>query len=586
MPRSLLLLAATTLLTASLSGCAPDASAPEGLDASALATEAPDLDPHGPGADCGSCHAAQRDAWDGSDHARALGAADSEQVRARFDGVPVVLPGLTATPMLLDGKPSFSIEDGAGVRQLPVALVVGHDPLQQVLLDGPRGELLVAPVAWDIDAERWFDPSVDGVAGDPADPLYWGGIAGTFDHQCAGCHATGVVKRFDPVQGRYDTTWDEPHVACAACHGDPAAGDLADMTDKVAVQDTCAACHGRRDPIAPGFRPGDALLDFFAPELLASVAYTPDGGIVDGDEAFVYGSFSQSRMHAAGVTCVDCHDPHSGETVADGNALCASCHDAERFDAVEHHRHEPGTPGAQCVECHMPEATYMGVDQRRDHHIRVPDPALAAELGVRDACSRCHGQVPGPLPASYRLADADFARLIAAARAGDPNAAPGLREALADLELVPFRRASALQLLARFAPQESEPEAAAALADDDALVRAAAAELLGGWGLHLADVSPLLVDPVRAVRFAALRGLAGHPGVDDRAIAEVLFEWERSSLPDVDLPSTWTNQAVLRARLGDRRSAVAALRVALRLDPDFQPALANLAALTGGSNRP
>ena len=103
-----------------------------------------------------------------------------------------------------------------------------------------------------------------------------------------------------------------------------------------------------------------------------------------------YGSFLQSRMHQAGVTCADCHDPHSAKLRADGNALCAQCHMPAKFDVAEHHHHQPGSAGAKCVNCHMPTKNFMVVDARRDHSIWVPRPDLSVALGTPNACTQCH----------------------------------------------------------------------------------------------------------------------------------------------------------------------------------------------------
>ena len=67
-----------------------------------------------------------------------------------------------------------------------------------------------------------------------------------------------------------------------------------------------------------------------------------------------------------------------------------------RFDAREHHHHELGSAGAQCVNCHMPTKTYMVVDARRDHSIRVPRPDLSISLGTPNACNQCHADRPAP----------------------------------------------------------------------------------------------------------------------------------------------------------------------------------------------
>ncbi len=155
-----------------------------------------------------------------------------------------------------------------------------------------------------------------------------------------------------------------------------------------AVLDACGACHTRRKVIAEGNTPATRLLDRSMPALLEPGLYHADGQI-DG-EVFEVGSFMQSKMFAAGVTCTNCHDPHTGGLRASGNGLCAQCHAPPKFDVTEHHHHAPGGSGAQCVACHMPAKTYMGVDLRRDHSFRVPRPDLTETIGVPNTCNACH----------------------------------------------------------------------------------------------------------------------------------------------------------------------------------------------------
>ena len=45
--------------------------------------------------------------------------------------------------------------------------------------------------------------------------------------------------------------------------------------------------------------------------------------------------------------------------------------------------------GAEC-ECHMPHKTYMGIDKRRDHSIRIPRPDHTVKFGTPNACNQCH----------------------------------------------------------------------------------------------------------------------------------------------------------------------------------------------------
>ena len=72
--------------------------------------------------------------------------------------------------------------------------------------------------------------------------------------------------------------------------------------------EVCAPCHARRAEFDDA-RAGQPLLDAYRPTFLLEGLYRADGQMQD--EVYNYGSFLQSRMHAAGVTCSDCHDPHS-----------------------------------------------------------------------------------------------------------------------------------------------------------------------------------------------------------------------------------------------------------------------------------
>ncbi|MHC5068318.1 MAG: ammonia-forming cytochrome c nitrite reductase subunit c552, partial [Planctomycetota bacterium] len=153
--------------------------------------------------------------------------------------------------------------------------------------------------------------------------------------------------------------------------------------------DSCARCHARRGQIHDdAYTFGDDFLDHHHPSLMISPLYHPDGQILDED--YVYGSFLQSAMYHAGVTCADCHDVHSTRTHVEGNALCARCHLPSTYDTPEHHFHPTDSTGASCADCHMPETVYMGVDWRRDHSMRVPRPDLSLRHGTPNACTTCH----------------------------------------------------------------------------------------------------------------------------------------------------------------------------------------------------
>jgi tetratricopeptide (TPR) repeat protein len=226
---------------------------------------------------------------------------------------------------------------------------------------------------------------------------------------CADCHSTNLKKNYDVTKGEYHTTWSEIDVSCEACHGpgslhvelassrslfwDRQRGyALAKLKDSsnVPQMQACAPCHSRRRVIAPDYTAGCNYYDYFANEVLTPSAYHADGQILD--EVYEYTSFLESKMYHKNVRCTDCHDPHSARLKHEGNKVCTSCHQhpAGKYDGTNHHRHSMTSAGAQCVECHMPQATYMDVDPRRDHSFRIPRPDLSVKLGTPNACTRCH----------------------------------------------------------------------------------------------------------------------------------------------------------------------------------------------------
>src|SRR5437867_4407064 len=142
----------------------------------------------------------------------------------------------------------------------------------------------------------------------------------------------------------------------------------------------CASCHSRRAELTGDFVPGDNFFDHYALSIPdESDLFYPDGQIRDEDYEFT--AFLGSKMHAAGVRCMDCHEPHSAKTRIPGNDLCMICHGQApvlaapgavktaqdrpgsppppKIDPLTHTHHPPGTRGDSCVDCHMAQTTYM-----------------------------------------------------------------------------------------------------------------------------------------------------------------------------------------------------------------------------------
>ncbi|MDJ0852718.1 MAG: tetratricopeptide repeat protein [Myxococcota bacterium] len=578
---------------------------------------------------CAACHAAEAEAWRGSHHDLAMQEARPDTVLGDFDGAELTHFGVTTTFFRRDGAYLVRTEgpDGA-LHDYEVAYVFGVDPLQQVLLPLPGGRLQALTVAWDSrpaseGGQRWYSLYPDERI-PPGDRLHWTGRDQSWNHMCADCHSTGLRKGYHEAEDAYDTRFEALDVSCEACHGPgsrhvermqaPSARggtglavrlgasrgawrfvDAEPIARRVAGGDaseveSCGRCHARRALLHEADVPAPHLLDTHRPALLSEGLYHADGQILD--EVYVYGSFLQSRMFAAGVTCGDCHDPHALGVRAEGNALCGGCHRPEVFDTPEHHHHEAGGAAARCTACHMPSRTYMGVDVRHDHGFKVPRPDLTGSLGVPNACQDCHADRPASWArdavASWRGATEapprHFAEALAAGRRGLPGAGRALIRLADDRDAPGLVRATALDLLSRRGEPAPEATLEMGLGAADPLVRVAAAgaaETLPP-DARVRLVAPLLRDPVRGVRMEAARVLADVPPARfplgaRAAQATALEEYRAAQRLHADRPESHLNLGLLRARRGELALAEAAYRRALARAPGFVPAAVNLA---------
>lgn len=571
-------------------------------------------------ATCRQCHQVAYDRWLGSDHDMAMDVATEGTVLADFNDTEFTYRGVASRFYRRDGKFLVHTEGPGGeMGEFEITHVFGHEPLQQYLVPFPGGRLQVLSVTWDTENQRWYRQYPDTDI-PPDDWLHWTRGAQNWNAMCAECHSTNLRKGYDPTTDTYDTTWSDIDVGCEACHGPgsrhvawaeiapmarpelPNVGlvvDTSNLTPQRLVEH-CAPCHSRRAELGDYDHTGAELLDHMLPSLLEEGLYHADGQILD--EVYVYGSFLQSKMYARGVTCRDCHDSHSLKLHHEGNELCLQCHEREAYDTDDHHFHQKiheGRPseGALCVKCHMVEQPYMVIDWRADHSFRVPRPDLSAELGTPNACTGCHSdQTPEWAIDAYRrwygeARKPHFGTTFAAAREGNPAAQPELTRLAASELQAPVVRATALELLARAADAAGAAALRAALDADDALLRRTAAEhmpLLVARDVE--RLAPLLSDPVKAVRMAAMSRLAAVPRdrlkpYQQEAFDAALTEYRASMGYALDFASSNFNLGNLEYALGNRDAAESYYRAALRIDDLFAPAKANLAVLLSAQGR-
>jgi predicted CXXCH cytochrome family protein len=112
--------------------------------------------------------------------------------------------------------------------------------------------------------------------------------------------------------------------------------------------------------------------------------------------------FVQSLMYRRGVTCATCHDVHGTDNVAQlrlpPQQLCLSCHGPNSPNGphaatiAEHTHHADGSPGSQCIACHMPKIQTQGVPGAfvSAHTFRFIPPAFTDKYKIPNPCTTCH----------------------------------------------------------------------------------------------------------------------------------------------------------------------------------------------------
>jgi len=579
---------------------------------------------------CKDCHKNEFDKWQGSHHDHAMHVADDLTVLGDFNNAVFENNGVQSR-FYRKGEKFFVKTPGPDgkIGEFEITHTFGWYPLQQYLVPFPGGRLQCLPIAWNKRDKKWYHLYPD--LSDPKDWLYWTHAGQNWNGMCAECHSTNLKKNYDPATDTYTTTWSDINVGCEACHGPgsshvawaetPEMGrvtvvnyDLAVKTSGLnsrALVELCAPCHSRRAALGDYTHSESDLLDSLLPSLLNEGLYYPDGQILE--EVYVYGSFTQSKMYHRDVDCSDCHNVHSLKLLKEGNDLCLQCHRAAEYDTKTHHFHkktgEKGEPirsadgkvafkvgtGTQCIQCHMPGRNYMGIDYRPDHSLRIPRPDLSGSIDAPNACNRCHFDKsdawsdeaitkwygPGRRP--------HYGTVIEAGRKGSIQAEKALLKMAGDPLYPVVVRATALSQLTAYPGENTLRTFELALMDDEALIRQIAANSLRVYDEKQMTLllSPLLYDPVKAVRMEAARRLAGSPAKhlreeDQKVFKQALNEFEKSMEYAGDFAYGRYNLGNLYVALDRPEEAIRNYQAAIAIDEMFYQAKVNLAMLYNG----
>lgn len=595
---------------------------------------------------CKPCHENIYAQYTGSDHDLAMDYATDATVLGDFNNTSFNHHNVISKFYKRDGTFFVFTEGIRGkFQEFAIKYTFGVRPLQQYLIEFSDGRVQTLPLCWDTrpkeqGGQRWFH-IYDNERIPPDDILYWTKISQNWNYMCAECHSTNLKKNYDAVTDRYNTTWSEIDVSCEACHGPgslhiewadaEARGEdtqgYTDMGLSIRLKDDddeevtwlfdkklatykpstprrrqkevemCARCHSRRGVISEEYIYGRSLLDTHHPQVLEENLYYPDGQI--REEVYEYGSFLQSKMYRAGIVCTDCHDPHSTRRRKEGNELCYSCHQTEKYGSREHHFHKMDSSGSQCVECHMPARTYMVVDTRRDHSFRVPRPDLSKKLGVPNACNDCHADKSTEWALEHfgkwygtPKSGKHYGEIFWAASRCIPDTDVDLIRLAEDDQQPPMVRATAVFLLRNYPTEASLKTLRKMLQDANPLIRSEAVTSLDI--LRPEDrvqfLLPMLQDPVRLVHTFAARSLASVPInlLSEAALKQreaVIKEYKETQMLNADYPVAHINLGNLYLNRGEYDRAAASYKKAVEIEPAFIPGYINLADVYRAQNQ-
>jgi len=571
--------------------------------------------------------------------------ATADAVRGDFNDASIVFDGQVSRFFMKGAQYWVNIAGPEGqLKNYQVSYTFGVEPLQQYMVAFPDGRIQLIPFAWDNRAaatggQRWFRLYPEQKQ--KHQEFFWTNSGQNWNYMCADCHSTNVEKNFDVEKNTYNTTFSEINVACEACHGPASAHidwtktadksligagfdrDLSKSVDrwvttpgkttKMPVRNdghkgaskqvlVCAQCHSRHTQISGDDHVASGSFgDRYSLSLINSRRYYADGQVYDED--YVYGSFLQSKMNKMGVVCSNCHDPHSAKLVLPKETVCLQCHQPTTYASAKHHHHSQGSPGAQCVNCHMPSTTYMEIDSRRDHRWHIPRPDFASSLGTPDTCLSCHENkdslwsdkavknwavIAGT---DNERAEKPFAPVFSAIDQGYRQAADALSHVAQNAQQAPIIRASALERMDGVINNNTAIAIARGLRHDDEHIRTGA--IRGAQGIEGGQrwqlLAPLLSDKVLAVRNEAALVLMplwrDLSTVQREQLTPALDEYLRTQDFNADRGFAHTNKANVFVQQGKYPEAEAALKNSIRIEPHFANGYVNLADLYRAQGR-
>jgi hypothetical protein len=353
---------------------------------------------------CQECHDGEHQQWSHSQHPKMVQdiKKDPSVVVADFSKLPA--------------KANFKLSDAT--------YTVGGKFKQRFMIRKDRNgteDYVLGNYQWNVQTQKWqgFKPW-----------KYWYKDAYPHDNNelptsraCDGCHFTGFMSQEKRV---------ETGITCESCHG-PASNHVKDpdssiyrasLADPVRQNEVCLQCHMRnRDKRLEDhnmseifgdardypykYEAGKKLSDYKlpAPFMIGHETkefYANGAGKKNRTQG---NEFVHSMKGKHGVTCINCHNPHTLQPTAKdntGNQLCMNCHSfgsligPHQKDIQAHTHHKAESEGSKCVECHMPKTgkhTGKSPLTVRSHLFGFTTPKETQKYGMpneTNACFACH----------------------------------------------------------------------------------------------------------------------------------------------------------------------------------------------------
>jgi predicted CXXCH cytochrome family protein len=275
------------------------------------------------------------------------------------------------------------------------------------------------PAQWDISNHVWR-PYFVKTGTDWWEPFYPpDNMKRPTGPTCDGCHSVDYS-----IHTKQVAEWN---VGCERCHGpgsehvnNPLRANILNPSrmDYVAASDSCIQCHSQGRPLINpiegtyydwpvGYRVGLRLQDFWQLEdhQLGETSFTHFAEGTAHKNRMQGNDFVQSVMYRRGITCFSCHDAHGTRNYAQlrkpADKICLDCHgplspNGPRTATLEAHtHHKDGSPGSQCVACHMPaiETTIAEV-KVHVHTFKFITPGMTDKYKIPNACDSCHTDKP------------------------------------------------------------------------------------------------------------------------------------------------------------------------------------------------